>query len=346
MSDGAVQRFSIIIPTHNYGHFLPMTLDSVLAQKTDWDEIIVVDDASTDETPDIVSRYGSAVTYVRLDDNVGPGGAWAVGLSRARGAYVCKLDADDWHLEGSLDRFAAAFESDTSVGMVAGAVYAKHEDSGVTHRVSVEARPGLIGAEEFRELLLRQFFFHIPGVSLRRSALEGASPRADLWMPHDWEYLIRTMPGWSCFVIEEPVAVYRMHDTSVTRTADRATRLQDDLLRLSDLALDAESDLHLTRTEARVFHTALGETYLRLAPFLKISRAQLKSRLKFASKLHYRIPGNTRLSLILMVARVLRAKVSSFLVWRFRYSTRDPEELTPTPYPTKAVDDEPTRPNG
>jgi glycosyltransferase involved in cell wall biosynthesis len=297
MSNDAVQRFSIIIPTHNYGHFLPMTLDSVLAQKTDRDEIIVVDDASTDKTPDTVDRYGSAVTYVRLDDNVGPGGAWAVGLSRARGEYVCKLDADDWHLEGSLARFEVAFDSDASVGMVAGAVYAKHEDSGVTHRVSVEARPGLIDAEEFRELLLRQFFFHMPGVSLRRSALEGASPRADLWMPHDWEYLIRTMPGWSCFIIEEPVAVYRIHDTSVTRTADRATRLQNDLLRLSELALDAESDLHLTRTEARVFHTALGETYLRLAPFLKISRAQLKSRLKFASKLHYRIPGNTRLSL-------------------------------------------------
>ena len=339
MSDDAGMRFSIVIPTHNYGHFLPTTLDSVLTQKTAWDEIIVVDDASTDDTPDIVRGFGPAVTYVRLDENVGPGGAWAVGLSRSRGEYVCKLDADDWHLEGSLARFAAAFESDDSVGMVAAAVYAMHEDSGVTQMMPVQAPTGLLGAEEFRSLLLRRFFFHMPGVSVRRSALADQMPRDDLWMPHDWEYLIRSLNGWSCLVLGDPVAVYRIHGTSVTRTADQATRLQNDLLRLSDLALDSKSDLRMGDSECRVFHRALGETYLRVAPLLGMRPSQLVSRFRFASAIEGRAPGNGVFSQVAMTARVLRAKLGSLLMWRFKGETPEATDLAPAPYLNRVVDD-------
>ena len=332
MPDDAPVRFSVVIPTHNYGHFLSTTLDSVLTQKTDRDEIIVVDDASSDETPDIVHRYGSAVTYVRLDENVGPGGAWAVGLSRSRGEYVCKLDADDWHLEGSLARFAAAFESDDSVGMVAGTVYAMHEDSGVTQRMPVQAPAGLLGAEEFRSLLLRRFFFHMPGVSVRRSALADQMPRDDLWMPHDWEYLIRTLNGWSCLVLADPVAVYRIHSTSVTRTADQATRLQNDLLRLSDLALDSDSDLQMSDSECRLFHRALGETYLRVTPLRGMSSSQLTARIRFASAIEGRAPGSGAFSRAAMAASVLREKLRSLLMWRLRGETPKATDLAPTPY--------------
>jgi hypothetical protein len=346
MADDSSVRFSVTIPTFNYARYLPYAIDSILAQKTDRDEIIVIDDASTDHTARIAGQYGEEIVYLRLNENVGPGRAWAEGISRAQGRYLCKLDADDWHLPGSLDRFEEAFEAHPSAGMIAAAVYEVHDESARVLSAPVDSPVGLLHPSVFRRRLLRTFFFHMPGISLRQSALQGSLPRTDLWMPHDWEYLIRTMQGWSCFVIKEPIAVYRMHDTSVTRTADRATRLQSDLLRLSDLALDTDSELHLTGSEARAFHTALGEIYLRLAPFLRMSRVQRSSRLKFAWILHFRVPGNKYLSLIAMVSRVLRAKVSSLLLWRLRVSTRDVAELAPTPYSTTSVDDGPTLPNG
>jgi glycosyltransferase involved in cell wall biosynthesis len=339
MSDDSRTRFSIVIPTHNYGHFLPTTLDSVLGQKTERDEVIVVDDASTDKTSDVVRQYGAEVTYVRLDENVGPGGAWAVGLSRSSGEYVCKLDADDWHLKDSLARFAAAFKTDPSVGMVAGAVYALHEDSGITQKIQVQGPRGFIGAEEFRKLLLGGFFFHMPGVSVRRAALQGALPRTDLWMPHDWEYLIRTLHGWSCFVVDDPVAVYRIHDTSVTRTADQATRLHNDLMRLSNLALDAGSGLQMSESECRVFHRALGETYLRLAPLLGMRPSQFVARVSFASRLVGLAPRNGASSKIAFAGRVLGAKIRSFVMWRLQRDTANLTELAPKPYPSRALDD-------
>lgn len=332
-------RFSIVIPTHNYGHFLSTTLDSVLAQKTERDEVLVIDDASTDDTPDLVRRYGAEVNYVRLDENLGPGGAWAVGLSRSRGEFACKLDADDWHLQDSLSRFAEAFDTHPSVGMVAGAIYSVHEKSRITQKVPVHAPPGLVEAAELRNLLLRQFFFHMPGVSLRRSALGEALPRRDLWMPHDWEYLIRTLGGWSCFVLKDPVAVYRIHDTSVTRTADQAARLQNDLLRLSDLALDKDSGLHMSESECRVFHRALGETYLRLARLAGMSPSKAVARYRFASSIAGRAPGNGVVSQAVMGGRVLSAKGSSFLSWRFKSQTPTVVDLAPASYLSRALDE-------
>lgn len=339
MSDSSPIRFSVIVPTYNYGRYLPYAIDSVLAQRSEQDEIIVVDDASTDNTPAIARHYGDGIVYLRLEENVGPGGAWAAGLATASGRYVCKLDADDWHLNGSLDHFEEAFEKHPSAGMVAGGVYAFHEDAGRVLRVPVGAPTGVLDASEFRERILRGFFFHMPGMSVRRSALRSALPRSDLWMPHDWEYVIRALKGWSCIVIDQPLAVYRVHSSSVTRTAEQAMRLKDDLERLSHLALDPQSALEMDESESRMFHAALGEIYLRLAPLLGTRPAQLVSRLRFASQLSGRVPGNRRMSQITMVARVLRLKIRSFVMWGFKGETPSVDDLMPSSYLSTPIDD-------
>lgn len=301
-----------------------------MAQKTDRDEVIVVDDASTDDTPHIVRRYGDAIRYVRLDTNLGPGGAWAAGLTRSRGEYICKLDADDWHLQDSLERFAERFASDPSVGVVAAAVYGVHEKTEVVQKLPVDAPVGRMDPDTFRQRLLQRFFFHMPGVSVRKAALGNELPRSDLWMPHDWEYFIRTLQGWSCFVLENPIAVYRIHSCSVTRTASQEARLEADLLRLSDLVLDPSSELRLNRKESKLFHRALGETYLRVTRMASLRPNELFRRLSFASELDRKGTSNP-LSRFGMVARTFLAKSNSMLSWWRRGSQPALAELVPTP---------------
>ena len=57
--------FSIVIPTFNYGRFLRRAIDSAVSQKGDDFEVIVVDDGSTDDSPQIAASYGSRIGYVR-----------------------------------------------------------------------------------------------------------------------------------------------------------------------------------------------------------------------------------------------------------------------------------------
>ena len=93
---------SVVIPAFNQARFLPAAIESAIAQTYRDREIIVVDDGSTDDTPEVARRYGDAVRYVR-QANKGLAGARNTGIDRARGEFVALLDSDDVWLPGFLE---------------------------------------------------------------------------------------------------------------------------------------------------------------------------------------------------------------------------------------------------
>ena len=100
---------SVIVPTHNMGHFLGSALQSVLSQSYRDFEIIVVDDGSTDNTSEVLARYSlDAIIRCLHQENRGPSAARNAGIKAARGRYIAFLDADDMWLPGKLDRQVAA----------------------------------------------------------------------------------------------------------------------------------------------------------------------------------------------------------------------------------------------
>lgn len=90
-------RISCIVPVYNGDRFLVEALDSIFAQSQLPFEIIVVDDGSTDSTPEAIARYGKRVRYQR-QENAGPAAARNAGLTLAGGELIAFMDADDlWH---------------------------------------------------------------------------------------------------------------------------------------------------------------------------------------------------------------------------------------------------------
>ncbi len=104
---------SVIIPTFNAAAFLPAALDSVITQTRRPDEIIVVDDGSTDDTS-IVLRDAPAVTVIH-QANAGPAAARNAGVARATGDLLAFLDADCVWYPGKLERQLAWHERDDTV---------------------------------------------------------------------------------------------------------------------------------------------------------------------------------------------------------------------------------------
>lgn len=120
---------SVVIPAYNESPRIGRALDSVLQQTWPVDEIIVVDDGSTDGTSDVVARYGDSITCIR-QDNQGLAAARNAGIRRARCAWIALLDADDeWlpdHIEQAWNQlhshpeimwYCAAFERRTEEGV-------------------------------------------------------------------------------------------------------------------------------------------------------------------------------------------------------------------------------------
>ena len=109
--------YSVVIPAYNASGTIREAIDSVLRQTLRPQEIVVVDDGSTDETAAVVESMAERITVVR-QDNAGPGAATTAGVRRVSTPFVATLDADDLWLPRKIARQAARFEEDPGLAGV------------------------------------------------------------------------------------------------------------------------------------------------------------------------------------------------------------------------------------
>src|SRR6478752_4540138 len=113
---------SIVIPTRNRRRLLSETIASVQAQSIDDWEVIVVDDASTDDTQDFLRELGDPrISRIRWNTKGGQSAASNAGLAKARGKYVMFLDDDDLLRDDTLARLTGALDAQPHAVSAAGA---------------------------------------------------------------------------------------------------------------------------------------------------------------------------------------------------------------------------------
>jgi len=127
-------RVSVVIPAFNLAAYLPAAIDSALAQRSPGGpiEVIVVDDGSTDETADVMARYGDVIRAIR-QPNRGLVAAVDRGIAEARGEFIALLDADDEWPVDRLARHVAILEARPEVGLVHGDMTVTDRDGSVIH---------------------------------------------------------------------------------------------------------------------------------------------------------------------------------------------------------------------
>lgn len=109
---------SILVPSYNGARYLRQALDSLLAQTYPRIEIILLDDASSDETPEIAAEYAGRVGYVRQPLNLGQFGNVNDGIARARGELISVFHADDIYLSTIVEAEVAYLQAHPEVGAV------------------------------------------------------------------------------------------------------------------------------------------------------------------------------------------------------------------------------------
>lgn len=133
MNTHCVPSFSVIIPTYNRASTIGRALQSVFQQSYADYELIVVDDGSSDGTPDVIAGFAEArVRYVR-QANQGVSAARNAGAAQAHGRYLTFLDSDDEAMPGWLTAFQCAF-ADPQTGIVCCGVLRRSEIDGPSGR--------------------------------------------------------------------------------------------------------------------------------------------------------------------------------------------------------------------
>jgi glycosyltransferase involved in cell wall biosynthesis len=210
---------SVVIPAYNYGRFLGAAIESVLAQEYPELEVIVVDDGSTDNTAEIVSKYGSPVRRI-YQANAGLSAARNTGIRDARYPFVGFLDADDIWLPGMLQRVMAKFASLPEEY----AIVASRWDT-----VDVDGRPVSLKSAHFPiegEItvldLIHGSRFAASAPVVRRSAFQQCGYfDVSLTSTEDRDMWIRIAAQNRVYLMDKPGVLFRRHSTSMSRNADR-----------------------------------------------------------------------------------------------------------------------------
>ena len=161
---------TVIIPTFNRAALLPKAVESVLAQTFQDFEIVLVDDASSDSTPNVIRGFSDPrIRYVRHDSNRGIAVARNTGVANARGRFIAFLDDDDEWLPVKLERQIEILEnSSRSVGAVYSAFEKVDKDTGERVAVVRPAKSGHI----LNELCMRNWIGTASTVCLKRECFE------------------------------------------------------------------------------------------------------------------------------------------------------------------------------
>lgn len=140
-------KVSVIVPTYNRAQYLPRALNSVLAQTYRDYEVIVVDDGSTDETPQAMKPFEGRVTYVR-QKNGGSASARNRGIEEAKGEYIAFLDSDDYWVADKLEAQVRILDAHPKVGIVYGRMPIVNEKG-----EKIGMKPAGVSGRNFKELL-------------------------------------------------------------------------------------------------------------------------------------------------------------------------------------------------
>jgi len=215
----------VALCTHDGAAYLEEQLASILAQRPEPFEIVLGDDASTDETIAIAERTvaahraaggGTELVVRRHDPALGVVGNFADALAHTRGDLVALSDQDDvWH-PGKLAAFVEAFSSDPDLLLAhsdARLVDATGAPTGVGLLEALEAtsaeRAGLERGDAFATLLRRNLVTGATAV-IRRSLVQTATPFPAEWVHDEWLAVIAAATG-SLRLLPESLIDYRQH---------------------------------------------------------------------------------------------------------------------------------------
>ena len=210
-------KVSVIIPNYNYAHYVGAAIESVLNQTYPDIEIVVVNNGSTDNSLEVLSKYDGKICLVN-QENLGQSGSRKSGLNSATGDYIAFLDADDTWDPHKIEKQLSLFTSKVEL------VY-----SGIN--LFSESSQRVVGVEipTFRGSCSAAFIDH-PGVSIvlsgestcifTRSLLNkvgGFDP--DLNSAAGWDFFRRCSKFSEFDFVPEPLTNYRLHSSNMSNSS-------------------------------------------------------------------------------------------------------------------------------
>lgn len=218
---GTMLRISVVIPSYNHAPYIREAVDSVLRQTRPPDEVIVVDDGSTDESVELLRGYADRIRLL-VQENRGTYATLNHAFAVATGDWIAIQNSDDVWRPEKLERQLALVESNPEVGFV-------HSDFEVIDSESRPVVPKPSSVPDWRgppvcdmlPTLIREMPIIISSALVSRSAWERHGPFDPRFLgAGDWDFCLRLSQEFPFGFVDEPLTLHRKH--AANATTDRA----------------------------------------------------------------------------------------------------------------------------
>jgi glycosyltransferase involved in cell wall biosynthesis len=230
MERGTQRRLtvSVIIPTYNRAAFIAAAIRSALDQTRPPDEVLVIDDGSTDETPQILATFGAPVRIIR-QPNRGRSAARNAGIEATTANAFIFLDSDDLLVSTCLEKCAAVFEDRPEVGVVYTDSLLCDADGNTLARYS-EQLPGERPCGMVLPQLTRR---NLPTISsmVRRSCVGEARFDESMATGEDYDFWRQMSVRCPFWYVDEPLLRYRLHDAMSSSAVTKLMRAEIEVQR-------------------------------------------------------------------------------------------------------------------
>jgi glycosyltransferase involved in cell wall biosynthesis len=214
-------KISFILTTYNFGKYIAGAINSLLQQRGNYDfEIIVVDDCSTDNTPEIVRQIkDDRIRYVRHEKNRGVAPSINEAFYLTRGEYICRFDGDDEWYPWFLEETVSVLDNQPEVGIVYGDISAMNSKGEITLERSETPDLTCLDKKALLKSCMLSFRLPAPAIIARRAAWEKAFPLADDLIFCDFDLALKMLPHFDLAFIDKPLAKYRVHEGNIHTTS-------------------------------------------------------------------------------------------------------------------------------
>jgi glycosyltransferase involved in cell wall biosynthesis len=206
---------SIIITTYNYAQYIERAIRSALDQSLDGDqyEVIVVNDASSDNTVEILENFSDEIRAFNLEKNLGLSGARNFGVRKARGQFIIFLDADDYFHKELISTQKLFLDENNSLDAVSVDYYLVDDRGKHINHINAEEQPIACGI-----MFRKDFLYNIGLYDETFRAREEEDLR------------IRWKSKYNIYNIILPLYRYRMHDNNLTKNHDEMEKHRELLI--------------------------------------------------------------------------------------------------------------------
>jgi len=204
---------TILIDTYNYGRFIEEAIESALNQTLSAQdlEVLVVDDGSTDDTPERVAKYKDKITYLRKS-NGGQASAFNAGFEAAQGEYIILLDSDDCCKRDRAALVVEEFERHPETAIVVNARHIKMPDREIFEQYP-DCRNLRLDRTTLRTVV--KCAYGTSRTAVRKSALQRILPLPDSLRIEADLFLLALLWVGNISSINKCLTMYRVHDSNL-----------------------------------------------------------------------------------------------------------------------------------